>query len=325
MKGRTSILFLFLAASLGLVWYNHQHHQYGYPFMQLSSGISYKRMMPGNGRKIQHGEWVIFSFEIKKIADKKKQAAQAQQANGATTIANESNILWQFNDNLVKPYKQLIEVIGMVEEKQRMIFKCTPQHMLADVDPLSVEALLKIFQLKADDKLMVDITVNKIMTDAARMEMVRKKAEDRAAQLEKDKKLIIDYLKEHNIPAETTDAGLFYTIDQPSQDAPVVQNETVAVHYIGKFLDGTVFDTSIAEVAKAHNLYNATRDYKPFKFLVGNGEVIAGWDKGLPLLKKNEKARFFIPSALAYGEKGNSHIPPNTVLIFDIQVINIGS
>ncbi|MDD9139328.1 MAG: FKBP-type peptidyl-prolyl cis-trans isomerase [Candidatus Cardinium sp.] len=324
MKSRIGIIFLCLAMGLGLVWYNHHYHRYGYPFVQLPSGVSYKRMLSGNGRKIQQGEWVQFSFVVKKITDKKKQIAQTQQDN-EITIINESNILWRLDDSLVKECKQMAEMIGMVEEKQRMIFKCTPQHIFSNDNALSLETLLKIFQLKADDRLIVDISVNKILTDAERMEMVKKKAENRAAQLEKDKKLIIDYLKEHNIPAETTDAGLFYTIDQPSQDAPVVQNETVAVHYTGKFLDGTVFDTSIAEVAKAHNLYNATRDYKPFTFLVGNGEVIAGWDKGLPLLKKNEKARFFIPSALAYGEKGNSHIPPNTVLIFDIQVINVGS
>ncbi|WP_165941919.1 FKBP-type peptidyl-prolyl cis-trans isomerase [Cardinium endosymbiont of Culicoides punctatus] len=98
------------------------------------------------------------------------------------------------------------------------------------------------------------------------------------------------------------------------------------MHYIGRLLDGTVFDTSIIDVAKENNMYNPQRDYQPFVFQVGTGNVIPGWDEGLLLLKKNEKARFFIPSTLAYGDQSIGNvIPANSVLIFEVEVVDVYS
>jgi FKBP-type peptidyl-prolyl cis-trans isomerase len=64
--------------------------------------------------------------------------------------------------------------------------------------------------------------------------------------------------------------------------------------------------------------------YAPLEVEVGQGRVIPGWDEGLGLLKKGDKAKFFIPSTLAYGERGaGGMIKPNSILIFDVEITDV--
>jgi len=87
------------------------------------------------------------------------------------------------------------------------------------------------------------------------------------------------------------------------------KGDMVKVHYKGQLLDGTVFDSSYK------------RD-EPIEFKVGLGQVIPGWDEGVMLLSKGDKARFVIPSGLAYGESGaGGVIPPNATLIFEVELL----
>lgn len=90
--------------------------------------------------------------------------------------------------------------------------------------------------------------------------------------------------------------------------------QMVAVHYIGKFTDGKVFDTSLKN----------GKDSEPFVFTLGAGQVIRGWDIGVEGMKLGEARRLTIPSELAYGEKGApGAIPPNSTLIFDVQLMGM--
>ncbi|CAK9309842.1 unnamed protein product [Citrullus colocynthis] len=86
--------------------------------------------------------------------------------------------------------------------------------------------------------------------------------------------------------------------------------DEVEVHYTGTLLDGTQFDSS--------------RDRgTPFKFTLGQGQVIKGWDLGIKTMKKNEKALFTIPPDLAYGESGSPPtIPPSATLQFDVELLS---
>lgn len=88
------------------------------------------------------------------------------------------------------------------------------------------------------------------------------------------------------------------------------KGDEVEVHYVGTLLDGTQFDSS--------------RDRRtPFKFKLGQGEVIKGWDEGIKTMKKGEKALFTIPPEMAYGESGSPPtIPPNATLQFEVELLN---
>jgi FKBP-type peptidyl-prolyl cis-trans isomerase len=110
---------------------------------------------------------------------------------------------------------------------------------------------------------------------------------------------------------DETTSGLRYQILQKGTGKQASKGAMVSVHYKGQLLDGTVFDSSY-------------KRKQPIDFAVGVGQVIAGWDEGILLLKVGDKARFVIPSHLAYGSAGaGGVIPPNATLIFDVELMNV--
>jgi len=110
---------------------------------------------------------------------------------------------------------------------------------------------------------------------------------------------------------EKTDSGLYHKIIQKGDGPKPESGNTVVVHYKGMLADGTTFDSSY----KRGN---------PIEFPVGMGHVIAGWDEGILMLNKGDKARFVIPSDLGYGAQGaGGVIPPNATLVFDVELMDI--
>jgi FKBP-type peptidyl-prolyl cis-trans isomerase len=108
-----------------------------------------------------------------------------------------------------------------------------------------------------------------------------------------------------------TDSGLRYQIIQEASGKKAEKGQTVSVHYKGQLLDGTVFDSSY-------------KRNEPIEFPLGVGQVIPGWDEGIGLLSVGEKARFVIPSHLAYGSQGaGGVIPPDATLIFDVELVGL--
>ena len=107
----------------------------------------------------------------------------------------------------------------------------------------------------------------------------------------------------------TTASGLQYQVIKEGDGPTPTTTDTVTVHYRGTLLDGTVFDSS----------YNRGQ---PATFAL-NG-VIAGWTEGLQLMPVGSTFKFFIPSQLAYGERGaGAQIGPNTTLIFEVELLEI--
>jgi FKBP-type peptidyl-prolyl cis-trans isomerase len=110
---------------------------------------------------------------------------------------------------------------------------------------------------------------------------------------------------------EETKSGLRYQILQKGAGKQATKGAGVSVHYKGQLLDGTVFDSSY-------------KRKEPIDFNVGLGQVIAGWDEGILLLQVGDKARFVIPSNLAYGAAGaGGVIPPDATLIFDVELMGV--
>jgi FKBP-type peptidyl-prolyl cis-trans isomerase FkpA len=137
-------------------------------------------------------------------------------------------------------------------------------------------------------------------------------AQDQAA---KDDKILQDYFAKNHINAQRTPSGLYYSITRPGSGQNVHAGQDVSMNYIGKFLDGKKFDANVDENDKP------VGGRGPLDFKIGVGQVIRGWDEGVMLLNQGSKATLYIPSALAYGAQGIGPIPPNSVLIFDVELL----
>lgn len=118
------------------------------------------------------------------------------------------------------------------------------------------------------------------------------------------------YLKEaQDSTLQTTESGLKYVVLKEGTGKSPNATDMVEVHYTGKLLDGTVFDSSVERGETATFPLN---------------RVIAGWTEGLQLMKEGGKTVFYIPSRLAYGEQGApGAIPPNADLIFEVELISV--
>ncbi|MCD9575570.1 peptidylprolyl isomerase [Flavobacterium soyae] len=110
---------------------------------------------------------------------------------------------------------------------------------------------------------------------------------------------------------DKTESGLRYKMIQKGEGKRAEAGKTVSVHYEGSLENGKVFDSSYPRK-------------KPIEFKLGIGQVIEGWDEGIALLQVGDKARFVIPSDLAYGPSGaGGVIPPNATLIFDVELMDV--
>jgi FKBP-type peptidyl-prolyl cis-trans isomerase len=111
---------------------------------------------------------------------------------------------------------------------------------------------------------------------------------------------------------KTTQSGLKYEDKVVGTGATPQVGQTVVVHYTGWLTNGKKFDSSVDR-------------NEPFKFPLGQGRVIKGWDEGVATMKVGGKRRLTIPSQLAYGSQnvGNGLIPPNSTLVFDVELLGV--
>ena len=109
----------------------------------------------------------------------------------------------------------------------------------------------------------------------------------------------------------TTPSGLQYIDLAEGEGATAEAGNNVSVHYTGWLTDGTKFDSSVDSD-------------QPFQFLLGAGQVIAGWDEGVCGMTVGGKRKLTIPSALGYGPPGaGGVIPPNATLVFEVELLEI--
>jgi FKBP-type peptidyl-prolyl cis-trans isomerase len=108
----------------------------------------------------------------------------------------------------------------------------------------------------------------------------------------------------------TSPSGLQYREDAPGEGREAKAGDTVSVHYTGTLQDGSKFDSS--------------RDRgQPITFPLGAGHVIKGWDEGIAGMKVGGKRTLVIPPNLGYGSRGVGSIPPNSTLLFDVELVSI--
>jgi len=118
------------------------------------------------------------------------------------------------------------------------------------------------------------------------------------------------YLVENKITVKPTPSGLYFIEKQKGTGKQAEPGKKVKVHYTGRLLDGTKFDSSVDRG-------------EPFSFTLGKGQVIKGWDEGIALMNVGGKAMLIIPSSIAYGDRDMGTIPPYSTLVFDIELLEV--
>ncbi len=155
--------------------------------------------------------------------------------------------------------------------------------------------------------LVFEIEVLKVQSEKE-FEKEKKELAEKAEKEDIEK--IEKYIADNKLKAKQTESGLYYIIEKKGKGAQAESGKTVSVHYKGTLLDGTKFDSSY------------DRD-EPIEFKLDQGQVIKGWDEGIALLKVGAKGKLLIPSKLAYGSRSAGTIPPYSVLIFDIELMDV--
>lgn len=141
----------------------------------------------------------------------------------------------------------------------------------------------------------------------------QKQMEEAKMQMSKDDALIQSYIAEKGLKdVKKTESGLYYIITKPGTGANIEAGKTAIMNYTGRTFDGKIFDS---------NTEKEFNHVQPFKFKLGQGMVIRGWDEGVALLNKGAKATFIVPSTLGYGPQAiGDKIPANSCLTFDVEL-----
>lgn len=164
-----------------------------------------------------------------------------------------------------------------------------------------------------DEGIVYHVKLDRIVDEESYMLEQSKKQEAQAAQKLKVDSLLDDYLamyKNDNIPnLKTTSNGVEYVVLDEGMGEPINANDQINVHYVGRLMEtGDEFDNSLQRG-------------QPLPLEVGVGRVIQGWDEGLMKFKRGDTGLLFIPSELAYGENESGPIPPNSDLLFYVDIL----
>ena len=126
----------------------------------------------------------------------------------------------------------------------------------------------------------------------------------------KEPELIANYVKENSITVAPDENGVYMVIRKKGNGPNVAAGKTVAMHYTGRLLDGTVFDSSEGR--------------EPLTYVVGQMSLIPGWEKSVMGMPQGTQMTLVIPSAMAYAERGAGNlIPPFSPLVFDVEIVSV--
>lgn len=284
-------------------------------FQKGPKGLEYKIISNGNGTSMKYGDFMQMQI--------------AQYINNGKTDSlmsdtrTSSGAVIQPLDSMSIP-PDYYKIISKMKNGDSLVLRMLADSLIAQNPGGMPPFIKKGYYLLTTVKLL-NVFKNQSQADSARnAEMILQRAKDSVANIEllkQDEKAIQNYLKKNNISNATkAPLGTYVQIIQAGTGAQLDTSVVVKVNYTGKTMDGKVFDSN-TDPSKGHVepfLVNLTNDRS-----LGN-PVINGWYDGLKMLNKGAKAKFFIPSTLAYGKQGaGADIKPNSILIFDIEVVDV--
>jgi FKBP-type peptidyl-prolyl cis-trans isomerase FkpA len=283
-------------------------------FTKTPKGGQYAIVKQGNGAKIKQGDVITFQFTQK--TDKDSLLGSSYQMGKPAMVQVQPS----------KNVADLMEVFPLLSVNDSALVRVPTDSIFVGHEESRPPFLPKGSYLNFTIKVEKAQSLEQAMTERnAAMEKARAEQTAMAAKMRSlEVPALNKYIADNKLTPVTTASGLKYVIVQPATGPKPLRGDTLLVNYAGRTLEGKLFDTSIESVAKAGGLQQPGRNYEPIKFVVGNSEVIRGWDEGLLLMNEGSKATLIIPSALAYGERGGGEdIKPYSPLVFDVELVKV--
>jgi FKBP-type peptidyl-prolyl cis-trans isomerase FkpA len=255
------------------------------------TGLAYKYRLDMPGKPGNIGDVVDLDFTLYTNKDSVLRSTVAEKNRVITTI-QKSKYPGSFE-----------EAIAMLSKGDSCAFWLSADSLFklgigAEMPPFIAKGSFLRFEVKMHDVMTME-EYNKKQAGMAKQ-----------TQVDEDAKLA-SYIKTNNIVATLdTATGIYYQVVEEGTGARPKAGNKVIVHYTGHLLNGEIFDSS-----KDRN--------EPFDFILGKGSVIEGWDEGIPLMHKGEKGVLYIPSYRGYGPQRAGSIPPNSSLIFEVELLDI--
>jgi FKBP-type peptidyl-prolyl cis-trans isomerase len=271
---------------------------------KTAQGLSYKIFTDNSGEKIKVNDVITFNFTQK--TEKDSVLFSSYQAGRPVKIQVQPS----------KNLSDLMDFFTLLSVKDSAMVKVPTDSIFKTSESERPAFLPK------GSALFFSIKIENVQSMDAAIAEEKQKAEK--LQLDEKSSLAKYLADKHLIDAKTTASGLKYLVVKPSVKRKPLAGDTVVVNYTGRTIEGKVFDSSIEAEAKKAGLDQPGRTYEPIDFVVGQGQVIKGWDEGLLLLNEGSKAQFIIPSDLAYGPRGaGEDIKPYSSLVFDVELIKV--
>jgi len=216
------------------------------------------------------------------------------------------------NDSLVSENTSPLPMMVMVPQRTGDLFDAILMMREGETTAFSFDPKIYIGEqlppfIKETDAINMTISVVKAQT-VEEFETEQTAASQKL--IAEEKSILQQYAKENNLTVTESESGLFIAVIEEGTGNQAKAGDNVSVHYTGKLLNGKVFDSSVGRGT-------------PISFQLGVGQVIRGWDEGIATLKVGEKAILLIPSPMAYGDRDMGDIPPNSPLIFEVELVEI--
>jgi FKBP-type peptidyl-prolyl cis-trans isomerase len=261
-------------------------------YKTTDKGLKYKILADSAGNNCEEGGEALIHFQIKNHNDSIIQSTFTQNSPIPVQIKKE------IKDG------GLISGLTLLSQGDSALFVISSDSIF----PADAQLPPGVFRGK-DLSFTVKVlkTINKAESEAQRVKF-EKEFEERkkilTQQLASDTATIVKYLKDKKIKYSKNPGGVYYTITKAGKGPKLGKGDSMAVNYVGKFLDGKQFDAG-----------------NDFPFVLGESQVISGWHMAIGELSWGDKATVFIPSPYGYGIQGaGANIPPNTILVFDLEI-----
>lgn len=266
------------------------------------TGVYYLEEKAGNGTLIKNGDYISMNFTVNTI-DEKKVFSSLDRNQPISFVYGEpfdTKGLDEGIGKMKKGTKARIVVPSAMGFGEKGRKDMSGNEIIPPFCPVIYDVEILTVQSKAEHE-----------KELAAKE-AKSKSEAKAAE-SKEPVLIQNFMKSKNLSAKPTASGLYYVEKVKGQGAKAVAGKKVSVHYTGRLLDGTVFDSSLER-----------KPAKPYEFTLGAGQVIPGWDEGIALMNEGGKAMLIIPSKLGYGPNGSGDkIKPFSPLMFDVELVKV--